>query len=403
MNKKHIVFFTVILVVSCTVFFFLGKFLSVASDANVLVSAAEFSNLKDAAKEDSKFKEIISLIKNNYLYKVTDETLYEGKLKGVVAALGDPYSEYFTKEEYKAFMEETNGKFGGIGIVVSPGENGYITVVSPIADTPAERAGIRAGDFIVGVDGEKYSAEQMNQEVKKMRGEPNTKVKIKILRESKFMDLELKREIIHVDSVKTAMIPKSEIGVLKITSFSDDTYAEFSSGLSELKNKGAKGVILDLRGNPGGLLDVVEEIADDLLGKVNIIYVQNKAGEKVYRNSDSRMDNIPITVLIDKGSASASEILAGTLKDNKRAKLVGERSFGKGIVQRLHSFPDGSGLKLTESEYHLPNGESIHKKGIEPDYKVELPKDIKGIGVEHLKEDLQLQKAVEVLTKEIKK
>lgn len=366
---------------------------------NTGVDDAEYKAYK---QERKKVDEIKSVIEDTYLYDFTEEQLNEGKLKGMVQALGDPYTEYYTEEEYKSFMEDTTGEFGGIGIVVSPGENGRITVISPIADTPAQRAGIKSGDDLIAIDGEDFTAAEMNRAVEKMRGEPNTKVSITVLRGTEILNFDLVREIIKPNSVNSALIPDTDLGYIYISSFKQNTYEEFLTHFNKLKNQGAEGIVLDLRGNPGGMLDSALSIADDLLGKVNIIYIQNKAGEKSYSRSDAKMDDIPMTVLIDGGSASASEILAGALKDNKRAELVGTKSFGKGVVQRLHEFKDGTGMKITESEYYLPNGENIHKKGIEPNYKVELPEGITGIGPEHLDQDTQLKKAVEVLQEQIK-
>lgn len=402
MSRKQLLLFILILIISSVCFFFIGRFTGLSSDAGTVLSNEDYAEFKDLKSEQLKMDEVESVIRDTYLYDFSEEDLNNGKLKGMVQALGDPYTEYYTKDEYEALMEDTTGEFGGIGIVVSPDDKGRIAIISPIADTPAQRAGIKSGDFIVSIDDVDFTAEQMNEAVELMRGEPGTSVKITVLRDGELLDFDLVREIIKSESVDAQMIPDYDLGYIRISSFKQNTYNEFVDKLDEMKKQGAKGIVLDLRGNPGGLLDSAENIADELLGKATIIYIQNKAGERAYAKSDAKMDDIPLVVLIDEGSASASEILAGTLKDNNRAKLVGKKSFGKGVVQRLHEFKDGTGLKITESEYYLPNGENIHKKGIEPDYEVELPRDIKGAGPEYLEEDTQLKKAVEVLEKQIK-
>lgn len=375
------------------------------SGNKVIISRSEYEKLKGDYKTTQRQNEIEKIILNRYLRDVTAEQLAEGKLRGMLDSLNDPYSQYFDAEEYKRFSEDTAGSFAGIGVVVTPAEDNYITVVSPIDGTPASRAGIKAEDRIIKVNGKEFSAKQMNDAVKQMKGEEGTEVTVTILRivdgKSEIKDLVLKREMIRIESVKTALIPDTELGYMQIVSFDMETYNDYRKQLTELEKQNIKGLVLDLRGNPGGLLDVVASIADDLLPKVPIIYTQTKSGEKVYLNSDAKMDQIPLIVLIDKGSASASEILAGTLRDHKRATLVGVTSFGKGIVQHIHDFPDGTAIKLTESEYYLPSEVSIHGIGIEPDVKVELPEAVSKIGLEALEQDTQLKKAIELLTKQI--
>lgn len=375
------------------------------SGNKVIISRSEYERMKDDDKATQRQNEIEKIILNRYLRDVTTEQLNEGKLRGMLDSLNDPYSQYFNAEEYKRFSEDTAGSFAGIGVVVTPAEDNYITVVSPIDGTPASRAGIKAEDRIIKVNGEEFTAKQMNDAVKQMKGEEGTEVTVTILRvvdgKSEIKDFVLKREIIRIESVKTALIPNTDLGYMQIISFDMETYNDYRSKLTELEKQNIKGLVLDLRGNPGGLLDVVGSIADDLLPKVPIIYTQTKSGEKVYMNSDAKMDSIPLIVLIDKGSASASEILAGSLRDHKRAMLVGVTSFGKGIVQHVHDFSDGTAIKLTESEYYLPSEVCIHGVGIEPDVKVELPGTVTKIGLDVLDQDTQLQKAIQLLTKQI--
>ena len=239
----------------------------------------------------------------------------------------------------------------------------------------------------------------MDKAVKLMKGEPKTPVKITILRKDKdgnneYIDLEIIREEIRLQTVKSDII-QDNIGYIKITSFDELTYEDFKKNLKALMNKGISGIILDLRNNPGGLLNVCVDIADELLGEGVIVYTETRHGERVYERSDKKHIDIPLVVLVNEGSASASEILAGAVKDHNRGLLIGNKTFGKGVVQRIRELSDGSGFKLTVSEYFTPNGTNIHGVGIEPDIVVELPEDIQEIGLDNLKEDTQLQVAIE--------
>ena len=343
---------------------------------------------------------VVNHIKKNYYKDIDNETLNTGLIKGVVNSLDDPYSEFMTKEELKKFMESTNGKYVGVGLVVSPGKDGYITVVSPIKGSPAYKAGIKSGDRIIKVDEVEYSAETMQDAVNKMRGEEGKVVNITVLREEqkqkKVHEFKIKRETIKLQTVDGRILEKN-IGYIAISEFDKPTYDDFMKELEVLKKKGAQKLLLDLRGNPGGLLDVCTKIADVFLDKGTIVYTKYKDGKKDYYYSDEKKEDMPLVVLVNGGSASASEIVSGALKDRKRAKLVGTQTFGKGIVQRLFNLPYETAVKLTISEYFTPNGNNIHKVGITPDVVVELPDNIKGIGPDYLNEDTQLKKALEIL------
>lgn len=343
---------------------------------------------------------VVNHIKKNYYKDIDNETLNTGLIKGVVNSLDDPYSEFMTKEELKKFMESTNGKYVGVGLVVSPGNDGYITVVSPIKGSPAYKAGIKSGDRIIKVDEVEYSAETMQDAVNKMRGEEGKTVNITVLREEqkqkKVHEFKIKRETIKLQTVDGRILEKN-IGYIAISEFDKPTYDDFMKELEVLKKKGAQKLVLDLRGNPGGLLDVCTKIADIFLDKGTIVYTKYKDGKKDYYYSDEKKEDMPLVVLVNGGSASASEIVSGALKDRKRAKLVGTQTFGKGIVQRLFNLPYETAVKLTISEYFTPNGNNIHKVGITPDVVVELPDNIKGIGPDYLNEDTQLKKALEIL------
>ncbi|MDQ0274822.1 carboxyl-terminal processing protease [Peptoniphilus koenoeneniae] len=367
-----------------------------------LASSGYFYNLtKDEEKMHlQKMKFLEKKVEDDFLYKVDKEKLRQGELKGMVASLGDPYSEYLTLEDFDALAEQTNGKFFGIGVSVSSNEEGQILVIAPIKDTPAEKVGIKTGDLILKVNGEPVSGNDLQAAVAKIKGDKGTSVKITIYRPStkETKDIDVKRDEIKLETVISNTI--KDLGYIGITQFNDNTYDEFTKALNNLKEKNVKGLIIDLRGNPGGTVDSVEKIANELLPEGTIVSAKNRDGQVVFDyKSDKEYVNLPMAVLINGGSASASEILAGAIRDFKMGTLIGEKSFGKGIVQSVFPFPDGSGLKITTSEYFTPSGENIHKKGIKPDIEVKLPENVKGIGIEHLDTDNQLKKAIEVLEK----
>ena len=407
-KKRMITFFVIILILTNLTTFSLNNTLSLQSDSNVVLPKDEYNYLKATADEFSKVQLVESLIKENYLKDVDEETLREGQLKGLVASLDDPYSQYLTADEYTDLNQQTSGEYGGIGVIVTPGEDNLITVVSPIKGTPGERGGLKPEDKIIAVDGKEFLAEDMDKAVKVMKGKPKTKVVLTILRKekdgsNKTFDVDIIREKIRLETVNSSVI-EDTVGYINITSFDELTYKDYMKAFNGLEEKNVKGLIIDLRNNPGGLLDVTADIADELLGEGTIVYTETKTGEKEYYKSNAAQTDLPLVVLVNGGSASASEILSGAIKDYKRGELIGTKTFGKGIVQRIRPLPtkDGSAIKLTISEYFTPNGTNIHGIGIEPDIEVELPEDIKGIGVEFLDEDTQLQKALEVLKGKIK-
>ena len=381
--------------------------LSLQLNSKVLLPKGEYEYLRSTADEFSKVQLVEGFIKENYLKEVDEKKFIDGQLKGLVATLDDPYSQYLTAEEFEDLTQETSGEYGGIGVIVTPGEDNLITVVSPIQGTPGEEVGLKPEDKIIAVDGKEFMAEDMDKAVKLMKGKPRTKVTLTILRKNKdgigeSFDVEVTREKIRLETVNSSLI-EDGIGYINITSFDELTYKDFMKELKSLQAKNVEGLVIDLRNNPGGLLDVTADIADELLGEGTIVYSETKDGEKEeYKSKASKIDT-PLVVLVNGGSASASEILSGAIKDYDRGELIGTKTFGKGIVQRISPLPtkDGSAIKLTVSEYFTPKGTNIHGVGIEPDIVVELPEDIKIIGIENLKEDTQLQKALEVIKEKI--
>ncbi|MBQ3695459.1 MAG: S41 family peptidase [Alphaproteobacteria bacterium] len=317
----------------------------------------------------------LKLIKEDYVEDVSYKTMVEKALNGVLTAQ-DPHSGFLDKEEMDEMATQTKGEFGGVGMEVSS-ENGLVRVVSPIDDTPAFRAGIQAGDYITHIDGTSVIGLSLNEAVKRLRGEPKTKVKVKISRKNKEpFELTLKRDIIKVDPVKFEA--KGNVGYLRVLTFSEKTTSELHRAIKELKEKiGANliGFVLDIRNNPGGLLDQAVGVADTFLAQGEIVSTRSRKPEETLRFSaktGDMIDGLPLVVMINEGSASASEIVAGALQDHKRAVIVGLKSFGKGSVQTIREIPGFGAIKITTARYFTPSGNSIQAKGITPD--VEIPR-----------------------------
>lgn len=400
-KRKAITIMVILVLITNLLTFSFTNLMTLRFNDKVVVPKAEYDRLAGVFNNYSKIMSVKDYIDDSYLREVDEAALLDGQLKGMVQALDDPYSVYMTKDDFNSFTQQTAGIYGGIGVIVTPGEDNFITVVSPIEDTPGEKAGIKTGDKIIKVNGIEFFAENMDEAVKVMKGKPKTEVTLTIMRKDKeeknqVIEMAITREEIRLVTVKSDII-EGNIGYIKLTSFDEITYEDFKTHLTSLEKSKVKGLIIDLRNNPGGLLNVCAEIADELLGEGDIVYTQTKKGEKDYLRSDKNQTTLPLVLLVNEGSASASEILAGAIKDHKRGQIIGTTTFGKGVVQRIRDLNDGSGLKLTVSEYFTPNGINIHGIGIVPDIVLELNEGVEAIGVDYLTEDNQLQKALEVI------
>jgi carboxyl-terminal processing protease len=321
-----------------------------------------------------KFAQIMDAVKRTYVKDVSDEALIDGALSGMLSSL-DPHSTYMNKEMYKKMQEETSGEFGGLGIEISSAQGG-IRIITPIEDTPADRAGVKAGDLIVKIDGQLAKDLSLPEAVKLMRGKPGSSIVLTVFRESEGQPLALRivRAVIHVKSVKSAMLAPGYVW-LRVTQFQEQSSKELKEQLQALKKEAGsdfKGAVLDLRNNPGGLLNQAVEISDMFLDKGGIVSTKSRVGRNMSFEAKPGdvLDGKPLVVLINNGSASASEIVSGALQDNKRAILMGTKSFGKGSVQRIIPLPDGTAFKLTTSLYYTPSGRSIQATGIDPDIEV---------------------------------
>jgi len=346
----------------------------------LLVVFASFSaqaGNKETIKLLDLFGDVFDKVKRDYVEDVSDKDLVENAINGMLSSL-DPHSSYLNEKEFDEMRIQTKGEFGGLGIEVTM-ENGLVKVVSPIDDTPAFHAGIQAGDFISRIDGEAVMGITLSEAVDKMRGKPGTEIKLLVLREGENepLDFVIKRDVIKIKSVR-AHKEGDDIAYLRITSFSERTAANVKTELRKLKKEMGdkfKGVVLDLRNNPGGLLDQAIEVSDVFLDKGEIVSTRGRIEDSNKRfNADSgdMVDGLPMVVIINGGSASASEIVAGALQDHKRAIVIGTKTFGKGSVQTVIPLSVSSGaMRLTTSRYYTPSGRSIQAEGIEPDIIVE--------------------------------
>ena len=361
-----------------------------------ITSKSSSSSSKEIAGTLQKYKEIID---KYYLGDLDEEKLKEGAIKGNIEGLGDPYTEYISADEMEDYLSDTMGNFVGIGIyMVKNTEKGKIQVLAPIKGSPAEKAGIQAGDLILTVDGVDYSADEMTIASNKIKGEEGTTVTIEVLRGTETKKYELKREKVKVNQVEGKVL-SNNIGYINFTSFDETTADDFKTKFEELNKQGIKSLIIDLRNNGGGIVDQALQIADYVADKDSVLLyeVDKNNKETVKKAKTDPIINMPIIILTNENTASASEILAGALKDLGKAKTVGTTTYGKGVIQQILKLSDGSGLKVTIEEYQTPNRNKIHKIGIAPDEEVKLPDSVTNVLNVTESEDTQLQKAIEML------
>lgn len=330
---------------------------------------------KVSSRVDKKLDYLQFYIDRYYLEDTKDVDLESGIYKGFVNSLGDPYSAYYTEEEYKELLESQSGEYCGIGVQVSQNlETGIITMINVFKESPAMEAGIKSGDILYKVEDEEVTGVDLDKVVTKITGEKNTIVKLTVYREStkEYIDVDVHRRVIDVPTVEYNMIDEeNQIGYIAISQFDAKTDEKMIEAIDILKKAGMKSVIFDLRNNPGGMYDTVCNMLDALLPEGILVYTLDKNGKKVKETSDAEFLDMPMTVLINGESASASEIFAGAIQDFGAGKIIGTQSFGKGIVQSLFALKDGSAIKLTVSKYYTPKGVNIHGTGITPDIEVE--------------------------------
>ncbi|MBR2213867.1 MAG: S41 family peptidase [Eubacterium sp.] len=379
-----------------------GFILGVVSAAILVIGIGAgiyFAMPKDTTVSEMSAKKMTlmeQLVDAYYFGKIDKSKMTEGTYKGLIEGLDDPYSEYFTKEEYKDLQQESSGKYVGIGALVTQDDkNGIISIVKVLDKSPAKKAGLKKDDIIAQVDGKDVTGKELTKVVSKMKGKEDTKVTLKILdpKTAKYKTVTLVRKSVDSPSVDSKIIDKkNNIGYIAISEFDQNTAEQFEKHIKKLKKKKVKGIIFDLRYNPGGLYDTVVKMLDDILPEGVVVFTKDKNGNREEEKSDAKCLKLPIVVLQNEGSASAAEIFSGAIQDFKAGTIVGTKSYGKGVVQNTFPFSDGSALKLTIKKYYTPSGKNINGKGITPDVKVE----------NDAKTDKQLNVAKSILAKKIK-
>lgn len=351
--------------------------------AGTMVSGGILKIMSNSSNEDkyAKLDELYKNVEENYYMDINEKDMMDGACKGFIAGLGDPYSSYMTAEEYESFEASAIGEYSGIGVTFTEDFDGYYVIVEVAKGSPAEEKGLKAGDIIVSVDGKVY--DDMELMACDIRGKEGTTVEIVYVRDGKEKKVSIKREKIIQRSVEHEMLDK-KTGYISINSFIESTHDDFKKALNNIESKGAENLILDLRNNGGGLVDSCINVADEFLDEGTVVYVEDKNGNRKDFEAEDGKTDLEVVVLVNENSASASEILAAALKDNG-VKLVGQKTFGKGVIQSTAKLEDGSALKLTIMQYFSPKGNAIHEKGVKPDYEVE--------NKEGSEKDNQLEKA----------
>ncbi|WP_027625192.1 S41 family peptidase [Clostridium lundense] len=375
MNKKKWIGWTIAIILLTNITTFLGSSaISLAMpNGKVIITRDDYNRFL----EFSKLFGIKEIIQQRYDGEIDNAALEEGAIKGMTAALNDPYTVFMDKKEFEEFNAQTEGNYSGVGLQVQAKDN-KIIIVDVFEDSPAKKAGVLPKDQIEKVEGKVVSGKELDKAVTMMKGPEGTNVTITFFREGKgSYDVTLKRSKINLVTVKGEMV-SDNIGYIQISMFDEHTGKNFKKQLDTLKNKGMKSLIIDLRGNPGGLLDECVDMVSNFVpkGKVIVSTVDKYKSEKKYKSKGGNYIGLPLVLLTNEGSASASEIFSGAIRDYKIGTLVGEKTFGKGVVQSLIDTGEGTALKVTISKYYTPNGENIHKIGIKPDVEIKYPEEL---------------------------
>ena len=394
-EKSNRIYKTIMLVLLTAIITFIITSISMY---NVL-GKKTIKTLTNSSSIESTFNNFKKFIEKKYIGTIDEEKMLESAIKGYVEGLDDEYSEYITKEEMKEYMEETNGKYVGIGVYISNNtQTNQIVVLMPMKGSPAEEAGMKSGDIITKIDGVEYKGEDLSKASNALKQEEGTKVKVEILRDNQTIELEIERKTIKINHVESDVINNS-IGYIQISTFDDGCYDEFKQKIDELKTKNIKSLIIDLRNNGGGIVEEAINIADLFTTKNSTLLIttgKNTEEEITKAKKDKEID-MPIVILVNENTASASEILTAAIKENcDKVTIVGKTTFGKGVIQTIFTLTDGSGLKLTTNEYYTPIRNKINKIGIKPDIEVDFPENESVYSIEKQK-DTQLQKAIELL------
>lgn len=351
-----------------------------------------------------KMEYIKDMIRQYSLYGATDEEMLEGIYRGLLWSIDDAYSAYYTVDEMKALMESSSGYYCGVGVMVSQNVyTGIITVVKPFKDGPAYSAGMRKEDILIRVEDEEVTGVDLNEVVAKIKGEEGTTVRLTVLRGEEEIEMEVTRAWIEVPTIEHEML-ENKIGYISVSEFDQVTVEQFNQAIASLEQQNMEGLIIDLRDNPGGLVDSAVAMLDRILPKGLVVYTEDKNGNRDEEHAVDKLElKVPLVVLMNHNSASASEIFAGAVQDYNKGTIVGTQSYGKGIVQIVAYVNDGSGIKFTVSQYFTPNGNAVHEVGITPDVVVELDEELKTLSEIPKDKDNQLQEAIRVLKDMINK
>lgn len=406
MKRQNVYKIIMLVILTATITFMLttmvmyNKFSSVYSNNYSSTNEEYTSTEMSLVKTLESFK---TMLEQKYIGEIDEEKMIDGAIKGYVEGIGDPYTTYLTKDEMKEFTEETNSEYVGIGVYLTNNKaDNTILVVGIMKSAPALDAGMQAGDVIEKVNDIAYTGDQLDDAIKILKGEEGTNVKVTVLRDGKEIDLTITRKKITVEHVASQML-ENNIAYIQVDSFDSGVAKAFEQQITELKNGGAKGIIIDLRSNGGGIVDEATGIADLFLKKNETILITKGKEDKeevTISKNDPIIQDIPVVVLVNEGTASASEILAGALKDKyPSTTIVGKKTYGKGVIQTLYNLSDGSGLKVTTEEYYTPNHNKINKEGIKPDVEINLTKDEDGYYETDIDKDAQILKAKEILSK----
>lgn len=412
MKKQNIYKIIMLVILAVTITFMLttmvmyNKFSKAYENNYSGINGSSSSDNKGDLTEISLIKTLESfktMLNQKYIGEIDEEKMLESAIKGYVEGLGDPYTEYLTKEEMSDFMEETNAEYVGIGVYLTENKtDNTILVVGVMKNSPALEAGMQEGDVITKVNDVAYTGENIDEAIKIMKGQEGTNVKVTILRDGKEIELDVQRKKINVEHVSSQML-ENNIAYVQIDSFDSGVAESFKNQITELRNGGATKIIIDVRSNGGGIVTEATEIAELFLEKGETILITKGKKDKeelTTSEKDPIIKDIPVVVLVNEGTASASEILAGALKDKyENTTIVGKTTYGKGVIQTLYNLSDGSGLKITTEEYYTPNHKKINKEGIKPDVEVDLTKDANGYYETGIDKDAQLLKAIEILKK----
>ena len=355
----------------------------------VVLTAQEYKDYNYLASTYGKLDRIKSTLESKYYIQVDSDKLMESTYSGIVAGLEDRYSQYISAKDYENYMASMLGSYSGVGMSFYNNDDGVLEVVQVYRNSPASEAGMQPGDLILQVDGKAFTGPESNEAASAIRGKEGTSVSVTYSRGGVENTVSMVRRQIQVETVEHKML-EDDLGYIRIDSFESATGADFKASLDEITQQGAKALIVDLRNNGGGLVDQAVKVADELMGQGTVVYTQDHDGKRSYYTTESGRTALPYVLLVNEYTASASEILAAGIQDNKEGTIIGTKTFGKGIIQQIYPIvEDGSAIKLTTMQYFSPSGNTIHNVGITPDHVVELK--------EGDNTDYQLQKAIEVL------